>query len=206
LKEKYILLPVILVFNIFVMRVPVGISNRHIHLGQADADKLFGKNHEFKVLKELSQPGQFAYEEVVTLVGPKGSLAKVRVLWPCRKETQVEVSLTDTFALGVMAPIQISGDLEGTPGIKVVGPEGEVELSRGVIVAQRHLHISVADAKDRGLKNKEIIKIRVEGPRAMIFDNVSVRVDDRYVLDCHIDTDEANAAALKGGAWGEIVK
>lgn len=188
------------------MRVPVWISNRHIHLGQADADKLFGKNHEFKILKELSQPGQYAYEEVVTLVGPKGSIAKVRVLGPCRKETQVEVSLTDTFALGVMAPIKISGDLEGTPGIKVVGPEGEIEMSRGVIVAQRHLHISVADAKDRGLKNKEIIKIRVEWPRAMIFDNVSVRVDDRYVLDCHIDTDEANAAGLKAGAWGEIVK
>ena len=188
------------------MRVPVWISNRHIHLSQADADKLFGKNHEFKVLKELSQPGQYAYEEIVTLVWSKWSIAKVRVLGPCRKETQVEVSLTDTFTLWVMAPIQISGDLEGTPGIKVVGPAGEVDLSRGVIVAQRHLHISVADAKDRGLKNKEIIKIRVEWPRAMTFDNVSVRVDDRYVLDCHIDTDEANAAGLKMGAWGEIVK
>ena len=188
------------------MRVPVWISNRHIHLSQADADKLFGKNHEFKILKELSQPGQFAYEEVVTLVGPKGSIAKVRVLGPCRKETQVEVSLTDTFALWVMAPIKISGDVEGTPGIKVIGPAGEIELSRGVIVAQRHLHITVADAKDRGLKNKQLIKIRVEWPRAMIYDNVSVRVDDSYALDCHIDTDEANAAGLKMGAWGEIIK
>lgn len=188
------------------MRVPVWISNRHIHLSQADADKLFGKNYEFKILKELSQPGQFAYEEVVTLLGPKWPINKVRILGPCRKETQVEVSLTDTFVLGVPAPIKISGDLEWTASLIVIGPEGRIELNRGVLVAQRHLHISVVDAQDRWLKNKQIIQIRVEWPRALTFDNVSVRVKDSYALDCHIDTDEANAAGLKAGAWGEIIK
>lgn len=187
------------------MCIPIWISNRHIHLSQADADVLFGENYIFTAPKELSQPWQYAYNETVTITGTKGSLHKIRVLWPCRNETQIEVSLTDTFALGISAPIRISGDLDWTPGLTVVGPQGEVQLSRGVIVAQRHLHISPSQAKELWLVDKQTIKIKVSGSRALVFDEVSVRVNERYALDCHIDTDEANAGALSMWAFWEIV-
>jgi len=187
------------------MRVPIWISNRHIHLGKADAEKLFGVGYEFKKFKDLSQPWQYACEEVVTLVWAKWTINKVRILWPFRKDTQVEISISDAFALGVEPIVKISGDLAGTPGIKVVGPAWEVEIYHGVIVAQRHLHMTVTEAQAAWLKDQDVIKVRTEWPRWLIFDNVSVRVRDDYALDMHIDIEEANAAGLKGWARGEII-
>lgn len=187
------------------MRVPIWISNRHIHLGKSDAEKLFWVWHEFKILKNLSQPWQYACEEVVSIVWPRWTINKVRVLWPFRKDTQVEISISDAFVLGVQPVIKISGDLKGTPGVKVVWPVGEIEISHWVIVAQRHLHITVADAQAYWLKDKDVIKVKTQWPRWLIFDNVSVRVRDDYALDMHIDIEEANAAWLGAGAWWEIV-
>lgn len=187
------------------MRTPIGISNRHIHLSKNDMEKLFGIGHELTVLKELSQPGEFACEEFVTIVGPKSSIQKVRIIGPLRKETQVEVSFSDAFALGVPPVVKISWDLEGTPGIKIVGPAGEVDIPRGVMVVKRHLHITKVQADEWGLKDEQSVSIKTQGPRGLTFDNVSVRVRDSYALDFHVDIEEANAAGLKNGDFGEIV-
>ncbi|MCF7835148.1 phosphate propanoyltransferase [Candidatus Gracilibacteria bacterium] len=189
------------------MRIPIGISNRHIHLSQIDADKLFGKGYEFKVLKNLSQPGQFAYEETVVIKGPIGEIKNVRILGPVRKQTQVEIFVTDNYILGCNAPIRLSGDLKGSESLTVIGPKGSVYLQEGVIIAKRHLHITQSEADDRGLKNNQKIKIKTNnGERGLIFDNVLVRITDSSALDFHIDMEEANASGLKMGDWGEIIK
>lgn len=184
--------------------VPVGISNRHIHLSQADLDQLFGAGYQLTPMKELSQPGQFACKETVTICGPKGAIEKVRVLGPVRKETQIEIVAGDCFKLGVKAPAKLSGDLAGTPGITVVGPKGSVQTAQGLIVAQRHIHMAPADAQDYGVQDGQIVKIRVGGLRGGIYDNVAIRVTTSSKLECHLDTEEANAMGVAGTV--EIVR
>ncbi len=178
--------------------VPVGISNRHIHLSQTDLDQLFGAGYQLTPMKELSQPGQFACKETVTICGPKGAIEKVRVLGPVRKETQIEIVAGDCFKLGVKAPAKLSGDLAGTPGITVVGPKGSVQTAQGLIVAQRHIHMAPADAQAYGVQDGQIVKIRVGGLRGGIYDNVAIRVTTSSKLECHLDTEEANAMGVAG--------
>lgn len=178
--------------------VPVGISNRHIHLSQVDLDQLFGAGYQLTPMKELSQPGQFACKETVTICGPKGAIEKVRVLGPVRKETQIEIVAGDCFKLGVKAPAKLSGDLAGTPGITVVGPKGSVQTAQGLIVAQRHIHMAPADAQAYGVQDGQIVKIRVGGLRGGLYDNVAIRVTTSSKLECHLDTEEANAMGVAG--------
>lgn len=180
-------------------KIPVGISNRHIHLSRAHLNQLFGEGFELTVLKPLSQPGQYAAQETVSIVGPKSEISKVRILGPVRKETQIEISKTDSFTLGIKPPIRDSGDIENTPGLKLIGPKGEVELEKGVIIASRHVHFSPEDAELFGVKNGDKIKLKTFGERAVIFDHVLVRVHKEYALDCHLDVDEGNAAGLSTG-------
>ncbi len=184
----------------------VEISARHVHVTKETLETLFGKGHELTNKKDLSQPGQFACEEKVTIVGPKASL-KASILGPCRPADQVELSLTDARTIGVTAPIRESGDVAGSGVCKLVGPCGEVELKEGVIAAKRHIHMTVADGEKYGLKDKQIVSVKIpsEG-RALIFDDVVVRVSDNYFLAMHIDTDEANAACVvPGKCTGEIL-
>ncbi|MCK8058255.1 MULTISPECIES: phosphate propanoyltransferase [unclassified Fusibacter] len=185
--------------------VPVGISNRHIHLSQADIDVLFGEGHELTNFKDLKQPGQYACEEKVDLVGPRGTIKGVRILGPARKQSQIEVSITDSFALGVKPPVRGSGDLAGSPGIKMVGPKGEVELSEGVIAAERHIHMHTSEAETFGLKDRDVVSVQVEGERSIVFNKVLVRVHPEFALEFHVDVDEANAAGLKNGVEVEII-
>ena len=182
-------------------------SARHVHVTQETLEVLYGKGYQLTVKKELSQPGQFASQEKVDVVGPKSTL-KCSILGPVRKENQVEVSFTDARTLGVTAPITESGDIAGSAPIKLVGPAGEVELSEGVIVAKRHVHMTPKDAEDFGVKNGDIVKVKVlnETGRKVIFDDTVIRVSDKYALAMHIDTDEANAGALFGLVKGTIVK
>ncbi|OEG00481.1 propanediol utilization protein [Vulcanibacillus modesticaldus] len=187
------------------MRVPVGISNRHIHLSRNDLDALFGEGYELNILKDLSQPGQYASKEVVTIVGPKGKIENVRILGPVRRETQVEISRTDSFALGVKPPVRDSGLLVDTPGVKIIGPKGEVELEKGVILAARHIHFHTSDAKEFGVKDQDRVRVQVGGERGVIFENVLARVSENYALEFHVDTDEANAAGLKNGDEVEVL-
>ena len=185
----------------------VEVSARLIHVTQADMDILFGKGSELHPVKELSQPGQFASEEKLTLKGPKGSLT-ARILGPLRSETQVEVSLTEARQLGVKAQIRESGDLKGTTGdLTLVGPAGEIALTKGVIAAKRHVHMTPADAEKYGVTNGEVVAVKIEtAGRSVVFGDTVIRVSDKYSLAMHIDTDEANAAAISGTAQGEIVK
>ncbi|HOJ78908.1 MAG TPA: phosphate propanoyltransferase [Bacillota bacterium] len=187
-------------------KVPVGISNRHLHLSQADLEQLFGPGYQLKMMKPLSQPGQFAAEECVNLIGPKGRINKVRVLGPVRPQTQVEVSRTDSFVLGIDPPVRDSGAIENSAALTLEGPAGNVELKQGVIIAQRHLHLHTDEAAELGLKDKEIISVKFDGVRSVIFNNVLVRVHPNFAMDLHLDTDEANAAGLKNGDLGEIIK
>lgn len=184
--------------------VPVGLSNRHCHLSQADIDVLFGEGYQLTNFKDLKQPGQYACEEKITVVGPKGSLT-MRVLGPARKQSQVEVSLTDGFALGVKPPVRQSGDLAGSPGAKLVGPKGEVEISEGVIAASRHIHMHTDDGERFGVKDKDIVSVEFGGERGVVFRNVLCRVNEAYALEYHVDIDEGNAAGLKNGDEVEII-
>ncbi len=186
--------------------VPVGVSGRHIHLSQHDLETLFGKGYELTKVKDLSQPGQFAAKECVTLAGPKGVIQKVRVLGPVRSQTQVEVLAGDTFKLGVPQEIRLSGHLEGTPGITVIGPKGTVVLPEGVMVAARHIHMSPSQAAERGFHDGQVVSLKICGERGGMLDNVIVRVTETGNLDCHIDTEEANAFHLKTGSKVQVVR
>lgn len=182
-------------------------SARHIHLTDKDVEILFGKGAKLTPKKDLSQPGQYACEERVTVVGPKREIAGVGVLGPTRSATQVELALTDARTIGVSAPIRESGDISGSAGCKLVGPAGELELTEGVIAAKRHVHVNPSDAEKLGVGDKEIVKVKINTPgRALIFDDVVIRVSDSFVTSMHIDTDESNAAAASGTVMGEIVK
>ena len=182
-------------------------SARHVHLSQADIETLFGKGYTLTHKKDLSQPGQYACEERVTLVGPKKPIANVIILGPARPATQVELSFTDARTLGVSAPVRESGDVAGTTGCKLVGPAGEVDIAEGVIIAKRHIHMTPADAEKFGVADKEVVSVKLDSNgRSTVFGDVVVRVNPSFALAMHIDTDEANAAAAFGEFYGEIVK
>ena len=186
--------------------VLVETSARHIHVSRRVLDILFGEGYELTRKKDLSQPGQYACEERVQVIGPKGSFPAVSILGPVRPETQVELSAGDARSIGVKAPIRESGDLEGSGGCKLVGPKGEVELKDGVIIAKRHIHMTPEDAAKYDLQDKQIVNVKVETDgRALIFGDVIVRVSPSYALAMHIDTDESNAASCVPGMEGDIL-
>lgn len=187
-------------------RIPLGVSNKHIHLTQEHVEVLFGKGHQLTPIKNLGQPGQYACDECVDIVGPKGSFGHVRILGPTRAESQVELSMTDCRMLGIKAPVRESGCLEGTPGIKLVGPAGELELDHGVIVALRHIHMTPEIAEQLELKDGDMVYVETSGIRPTLFRKVLVRVSDKYAYEMHIDTDEANAAGLKNGDILKLIK
>ena len=188
-------------------RVPLGVSNKHLHLTQEHVEILFGKGHQLTNLKDVKQPGQFACEECVKIIGPKGEFPKVRVLGPARSETQIELSMTDARTLGVNVPIRESGKLEGTPGLILEGPCGRVELDHGAIAALRHIHMTPADAVTLKVKdNDEVFVLTKSFGRALIYADVVVRVDWSYRLAMHVDTDEANAFSNEKEPYGVIVK
>ena len=182
-------------------------SARHIHVTQEHLEILFGKGYELTKKKDLSQPGQFACEERVTIVGPKKELAGVSILGPVRPATQVELSATDARSIGIAAPVRESGDTAGSGACKVIGPCGEIEISEGVIVAKRHIHLTPADAEELGVKDKDVVwvKLDTDGRKAILGD-VVCRVSDSYALAMHIDTDESNAVGAGREQYGEIVK
>lgn len=188
-------------------QIPIGVSNKHIHLSRKDMDVLFGEGSELTPIKDLGQPGQYACAETLTVKGPKGEFARVRVLGPLRNETQVEISKTDARTIGVKAPIRESGVLDGTPGVELIGPKGSVKLEKGAIVALRHIHMTPEIAKQWGVKDKDIVDVKVNGgERAGILGNVLVRVSDKYALEMHVDTDEANACCLDNNDTVTIIK
>ena len=182
----------------YLGEVPIGVSNRHVHICQKDLEVLFGRS-ELTVMKPLFQPGQFAAEEKVTLVGPKRSIEGVRILGQMRDYTQVEISRTDSYILGVEPALRDSGDLEGTPGIILRGPKGEITLDRGVIIARRHIHMTEAEAEQFGVKDKDLVNVVAGGDRPIVFCDVLVRVNNEYALEMHVDTDEANAGFVVNG-------
>ncbi|GKU78708.1 phosphate propanoyltransferase [Paenibacillus sp. L3-i20] len=189
-----------------IKQVPVGVSARHIHLSEEHVHILFGQGYSLTEMKALSQPGQFAANETVAVVGPKGTFAKVRILGPVRKSTQLEVSRTDAFALGVKPPVRESGQIAGSAGITLQGPAGEVTIEEGVIIAARHIHFHTSDAEAFGITDKQKLRVRVGGERGVVFEHVVARVSEDFALDMHIDTDEANAAGVNNGDLAEIVE
>lgn len=186
--------------------LPIAMSNRHIHLSQKDLDVLFGEGYELTKFKDLSQPGQYACEEKVDVQGPKGTIKGVRILGPVRPETQFELSVSDAFSLGVKPIIRNSGDTVDTPGAKLIGPKGEVEIDKGVIVAARHIHMHTSDAEEFGVADKDIVSIKVNSPRGLVFDNVLCRVHETFALEMHVDVEEGNAAGVKNGDLVELIK
>ena len=183
-------------------------SARHAHVTQETLELLFGEGYQLTVKKELSQPGQFASNERITVVGPKKELANVSILGPCRKLNQVELSATDARSIGIDAPIRESGDVAGSGACKLIGPKGEVELKEGVIVAKRHIHMTEKDAADFGVTNGEIVNVLIENGngRKTIYGDTVIRVSNSYALAMHVDTDESNAAACAKNQMGTIVK
>ena len=180
-------------------QVPVGISMRHIHLSRREVDVLFGRNYCLTPLRPLSQPGQFACQECLDVIGPKGVLHKVRILGPERSAAQVELAQTDCRAIGITAPVRSSGHIEGTPGVLLQGPRGVLNLTQGVIIADRHLHMSISQAAAFGLTDGDTVRIQVDGGKPGILDGVLVRAGNQYELDLHLDTDDANAFQLRQG-------
>ncbi|RTE07072.1 phosphate propanoyltransferase [Paenibacillus whitsoniae] len=191
---------------IALMLIPIGVSARHIHLTAEHVEQLFGKGAELTVFKPLSQPGQYAANETVAIVGPKGRFDKVRILGPVRPNTQIEVSRTDAFALGIQPPVRESGNIADTPGLRVIGPKGEVELDKGVIVPARHIHFHTSDAERWDIQDKQLLRVKVSGERPLVFEDVIARVSDQFTLDFHIDTDEGNAAGVRTGDQAELLK
>ncbi len=179
--------------------IPIGVSAHHVHLSQADVERLFGAGHQLTPRSPLSQPGQYAAEETVRLIGPRGSIDNVRVLGPARNLTQVEISRTEGYRLGINAPVRMSGDLDGTPGLILEGPAGQIEIHNGVIYAQRHIHMTPDDARRFGLQDGDVVRVRAGDERELIFGDVAVRVSPKFKLELHLDTDEANAAELNTG-------
>ena len=188
-------------------KVLVETSARHVHVTREALNILFGEGYELTVKKMLSQPGQYASAERIDVVGPKKTLSGVSILGPVRPETQVELSLTDARSIGIAAPVRESGQIAGSGACKLVGPKGEVEISEGVIVAKRHIHMTKADAAEFGVVDKQIVSMKVDSAdRSLIFGDVVVRVSDSYALAMHIDTDESNAAGMAPGTMGEVIK
>ncbi|WP_223554553.1 phosphate propanoyltransferase [Lysinibacillus sphaericus] len=186
-------------------KIPIGVSARHVHLAQAEVEQLFGENYQLTPKFELSQPGQFAAEETVVIAGPKGSIERVRILGPARSLSQVEISWTDAMKLGVKPPLRVSGDIKGSSPVTLIGPKGSVVLNEGLIIAQAHIHMSPADSARFQVADGQSVQIKVEGIRPIILSNVIIRVSERYRLEMHIDTDEANAGLIQQGAFAEMV-
>ena len=186
--------------------ISVGVSNRHLHLSQQDLNVLFGSGYELTAIKDLGQPGQFACKETLTVCGPKGAIEKVRVLGPVRSRTQVEILAGDGFRLGVKAPVRQSGDLTGTPGVTLVGPKGSVVLTEGTIVAQRHIHMTPAEAERYGVKDGDVVSIDFDTERGGVMRNVLIRATDTSALECHVDTEEANAFGVSSKSHFRIIK
>ena len=185
--------------------VPVSVSGRHVHLTRADMDLLFGPGSQLSVQKELSQPGQFAANEKVTVAGPRGSIENVRILGPLRKSTQIELAASDARRIGVRPVVRPSGVLEGTPGATIIGPAGTVETEQGCIAAERHIHMTPGQAIERGLTDGQEVKVRIDSRRGGVLEHVHVRVSPDYAYDMHIDTDEANAVEAMPGMRGNII-
>ncbi len=188
------------------MKIPIEISARHVHLSEKDMKKIFGKEHEMKLLKDLSQGGNFASKDTVDLINRKNKIENVRVLGKTRKESQCEISLTDAYKLKLnpLPEIRLSGNLKGTTKITIQGKKGKIKIP--VIIAKRHLHANPKEAKKLGIKNNQNISIKTKGRRSLIFNEIKTRVKEHYKLALHLDTDEGNAAGIKGKAFGEIVK
>lgn len=193
--------PVISEYN----EIPVRISGRHIHIGRKDLDLVYGKGYTLTKYRDLAQPGQFAANETLTIVGPKGVIEEVRILGPLRPETQIEISGTDGYHLGIEPPVRDSGDIAGSPGIVLVGPSGAVTLREGVILAATHIHMSPADSANIGLKDGDRVQVLVDGERDLIFNGVLVRVNKNFITEMHLDTDEANAAVIDDGSCVRII-
>jgi putative phosphotransacetylase len=187
-------------------KITVEVSARHVHLSAKHLAILFGKNYQLTKLHDLSQTGQYACKEAITLKTKGGQLEKLRLIGPVRSKTQVEISLTDARKLKITPPVRLSGDLSGSVGATLIGPKGMVKLREGVIIAQRHVHCDPATAKALGLTAKSIMEIKLPGVRALTFYNIPVRIDPSFVFRLHLDTDEANAALIESGARWEIIK
>lgn len=188
-------------------KVLVETSARHVHVTKEDLAILFGEGYELTKKKDLSQPGQYACNERVAVIGPKSSFPAVSILGPVRKATQVEISASDARSIGVNAPVRESGDIKDSGACKLVGPNGEVEISEGVIVAKRHIHMTPADAAEFGVEDKQVVSVKIESAeRSLTFGDVVVRVNDNFALAMHIDTDEANAVLAPAGVMGEVIK
>ncbi len=186
--------------------LPIALSNRHIHVNQKDLETLFGEGYELTRSKDLSQPGQYACEEKIDVVGPKRTIKGIRILGPVRPETQLEISITDAFTLGIDPIIRNSGDIKDTPGAKLVGPKGEVDIDKGIIIAARHIHMHTTDGEEYGVKDGQIVKAKTSGPRAVVFENVLVRVHPNFALEMHVDIEEGNAAGVRNGDLVELIK
>ncbi len=187
-------------------KILIETSARHVHLSSDHIEKLFGKGYQLTIKKELSQPGQFACNERVTIRGPKNEIKNVSILGPARKASQVEVSATDARTLGLSLPVRESGDISGTPGVTLIGPAGEVELDEGAIVAKRHIHLTPDAAEKFGVTDKQVVSVRVvNDSRSLIFGDVVIRVSPSFSPAMHIDTDEANAGSIVPNSEGEII-
>lgn len=186
--------------------IPVGISNRHVHLSQKDMDVLFGKDYSLTKLKDLSQPGQYACKETVTICGPKGAIEKIRILGPTRSKTQVEVLMGDCIKLGAVQHVRLSGDLSNTSEVTIVGPKGSVQIEEGLVVAQRHIHMTSEDAKNLGVCDGDIVSIKCDDLRGGVYSNVAIRANDTSKLECHLDIEEANAMGINSRSKIVIVK
>src|SRR5690606_6109504 len=186
--------------------VPISVSARHCHLSKEDLELLFGEGYELTKKADLSQPGQFAANETVAIIGPKGTIRNVRILGPTRSHTQVEVSKTDAIALGLNPPLRESGDIKGSAPITILGPKGSIYKKEGLIIAKAHIHMSPEDAKEYNVKDGEFVKVVTDTERPVTFENVLIRVSDKFRLDMHIDTDEANAGFITTGTTGKLIK
>lgn len=188
------------------IKIPVEVSARHCHLSKESLEKLFGQGYELKKMKQLSQPSDFACEETVSLKFGSKTFDEVRIVGPLRDHTQAEISFTDAVGSGLMPEVRLSGDIKGTAGFTLSGPAGEAELGEGLIVAQRHMHCGIAEAKKLKLKTGDVISVKMDGPRSLVFNNVKVRVGENYKLSMHVDTDEGNAAGINKMSQGIIIK
>lgn len=185
--------------------VPINVSGRHLHLSRSDMDVLFGEGSELTVFKPISQPGQFASNEKVTIVGPKGRIDNLRILGPFRKETQVELAASDARRIGMKLPVRASGDLAQTPGVTIIGPRGNVTIQKGCMIAERHIHMTPRQAVSRGVRDGQMIQVQIESEKGGIMDQVYVHVRDDFAYDMHVDSDDANAFMIGSGAVGRML-